>query len=204
MGKAKSSQKKILIFTLFVFSLFLVSCTGKSSKTTESQISFSSWELESIKIETKYSKDDLKKFQKELENFTWDLSDFSNVVNKARLYSYLGYVWKWILLYDNYFKQKNIEPGFLATNNLAWMYKDICFANTKKYTKYCQKAIELYKELVYTWHKKNYYEDIIWIYYYMDDKETAKKYYKEYLDKWGTKKDYFEKFFLKQSVRKRR
>ena len=190
-------RKNIFFILILFLSLFLASCgkNNNSSTNTTNEITFFTWELESIKIDTKYSKDDLKKFEEELKNFTWDLSDFSNVVNKARLYSYLGYVGKGILLYNNYFKQKNIKPGFLATNNLAWMYKDICFADTKKYRKYCLKALKLYKHLVYNWKSRRYYEDIIWIYYYMWDKENAKKYYKEYLQKWWKKRSYFDKIF---------
>ncbi len=182
-------MKKISVLLGIILVLFISACQIQPIKnTTDIDMSSSkeNIELSSIKIKSTFPDENIKEFQKEIEELeTKDLTIFDNMKRLARLYKYVWQVGKWIILYENYMKTHPITD--VMYNNVASMYDEICKIDDKVNIEYCNNSIKNYQNIIDKYKKILYYKKIAEIYIKIWDIEKAKTNYDLYIKKGGKK-----------------
>lgn len=143
--------------------------------------------LYNFKTKTTFQKVDLDKFKKQLEQLQKkQKKDISDYREEAKLNDYLGYPWRWVIIYE---KNLSWSLDYVHYNNLAYLYKEICFVN-KDFT--CNKALENFRKCIEQYGSNQAYIDIIEILIKKWDKKNAKIEYEKYKKNYKKSYEYIE------------
>ncbi|HRX63957.1 MAG TPA: hypothetical protein P5060_02535 [Candidatus Absconditabacterales bacterium] len=149
--------------------------------------------LNDIYIGSTFPPEDQKVFEEQLSNFDLrELTGYTDVIDKARLYDYLGYPGKAILVYKDFISTDTGEYVAVLTN-IGHLYKEVCEVNGKLNRSYCKEAINGYEYIISKYGNKNLYKGITEVYLKMGNDKKAKKYYKLYQDTTGRSESWIEK-----------
>lgn len=150
--------------------------------------------LNDIYVWSTFPPEDQKVFEENLLEFEWkDTSVYTDIIEKARLYDYLWYPGKAILVYKDFQSISTWEYTAVLTN-LAHLYKNVCEVNNDKLNRpYCREAINWYKYLIDKYGQTNLYKSITEVYLKMWNNKKAKKYYGLYKDITWSSESWIEK-----------
>lgn len=136
--------------------------------------------LEDIYIKSTFPVEEQEKFKQQLQAFSWKkITSYTDAIDKARLYSYLWYPGKALLVYKDFEKISTWEY-ISVINNIWHLYKDICVVEDKFNRSYCYEAIKYYKILIDKYNDYNLYQDISKVYLKLWNKKRAIENYKLY------------------------
>lgn len=136
--------------------------------------------LNNIYIWSTFPPEDQKVFEQKLLDFEWkDLTGYADVIEKARMYQYLWYPGKAILVYKE-FENINMWEYTSILANMWHLYKDICEVNSKLNRPYCREAISYYNYIINKYRNFNLYKDVSIVYLKLWNKKAALENYKLY------------------------
>ncbi|MCF7834796.1 hypothetical protein K9M48_01945 [Candidatus Gracilibacteria bacterium] len=185
----KKSTKKLSIYKIIIPALLLV-LVGiflyifSYNKTMP---------LEEIYIKSTFTVEEQDKFKQKLQESSGKkITSYTDAIDKARLYSYLGYPGKAIQVYKDFEKIRTGEYTAIL-NNIGHLYKDVCKIQDTLNRPYCKKAISYYQILINKYRDFSKYKDISIVYLKLGDQKKALENYELYKKKTNKGESWIEK-----------
>lgn len=151
------------------------------------------------KISSEFDQKEQESIQQKIESLeSKDLDNKSDIIDLAKNYRYLWYIWKALNIYDQKFP---LSTDFVVLSNKANLQSEFCKLDSEKYENFCKEALKNYNFLIQNYDEKKYdrlsqyYIKVAKVLLNMNKKAEAQKVYNIYKSKTDNSVSSMEKIF---------